>query len=89
MTDTELKHEINSILNEIEEPIKRLKELVINYADTHDKLDLYNIDGGELERRIDGLGWLNGWIIDRLNHRNQDSNLSRTRKIRKAQGYNL
>ena len=92
MLDTETTkfgEELGNILNEMEEQKNKLRTLVINYADNHDKLDLYDIDGGVLERKLDELGFINGWVIDRLMHRTENSRGSVTNKIRKAQGYNV
>lgn len=88
MEDTEFLKQLNAILDEMEEPKAKLRELVISYAETHDKLDLVDLDGGNTDRRLDGLGFINGWVIDRLMHKTDKSRESLTRKIRKAQGYN-
>lgn len=85
----ELVKQLNSILDEMEAPLGKIIHLIMNYADSHDRIDLYGIDGGETERRLDGLGSTNGWVIDRLMHRTYNERGSVTRKINKAQGYNL
>jgi len=79
---------ISEQLEKAEKELQILKEAVIAYSDNHEPLSLYSIDGGELERKIDGLVFVNSWIIDRLGHVNPNSKKSYTHKIRKALGYN-
>lgn len=90
MTDTqkELLKNMNSILIEIGDSMNKLMLLVMDYADNNEPLDLYELDGGETERKLDRLGFTNGWVVDRLMHRTMKSKGSICRKIRKAQGYN-
>ena len=71
MTQEKLKERLEHRLDLLEESMQALKELVITYADNNEPLDLYALDGGELERRLDGLGFTNGWVIDRLAHRTE------------------
>lgn len=85
----ELVKELNSILDEMEAPLGKIRHLIMHYADSHDRIDLYGIDGGETERRLDGLGYINGWVIDRLMHRTPKSKGSVVHRIKKAQGYGV
>lgn len=89
MEKEELIKELNSVLDEMEAPLEKIRKLIISYADNHDKIDLYAIDGGRTESRLDGLGYINGWVIDRLMHKTYKDRGSLTRKIKKAQGYNV
>ena len=89
MDREELVKQLNSILDEMETPLNKIRNLIIDYADSHDKIDLYAIDGGQTERRLDGLGYINGWVVDRLMHRTPKSRGSLVHKIKKAQGYNV
>jgi len=89
MEKQELVSQLNSILDEMEAPLDKIRSLIINYADNHDKVDLYDIDGGHTERRLDDLGYINGWVIDRLMHKTYLDRGSVTKKIKKAQGYNI
>ena len=89
MTKDELYRTLSERLIRVENEMRFLKDAVIEYADNNEPLDIYALDGGELERKLDGLGFTNGWVIDRLKHINPNSNKSLTRKIRKAQGYNI
>lgn len=88
MTQEKLKQLMEQSLDSIELAMAQLKTVVIEYADHNEPLDLYGLDGGELERKLDGLGFTNGWVIDRLAHRTEKSRGSVLRKIRIAQGYN-
>lgn len=85
---SDLETQLVSVLNEIDVSMNKLKKIVIDYADNNEPLDLYALNGGEVERKLDGLGFTNGWVIDRLLHVNPNSPRSKSRKIRKAQGYN-
>ena len=89
MDKEELVKQLNSILDEMEVPLGKIRSLIMHYADSHDKVDLYYIDGGETERRLDVLGYLNGWVVDRLMHRTPKSRGSLVHKIKRAQGYNV
>ena len=89
MTQEKLKQLMEQSLDNIEMAMAQLKTVVIEYADHNEPLDLYALDGGELERKLDGLGFTNGWVIDRLLHRTSESRGSLVTKIRKAQGYNV
>ena len=89
MSREELVKELNSILDEMEAPLGKIRHLIMHYADSHDRVDLYAIDGGETERRLDGLGYINGWVIDRLMHRTYKDRGSVTHRIKKAQGYGV
>ncbi len=89
MNREELVKELNSIFDEMEAPLDKIRNLIIAYADSHNKIDLYAIDGGQTERRLDGLGYINGWVIDRLMHRTYKDRGSVTYRIKKAQGYNV
>lgn len=85
---SDLETQLVSVLDEIDVSMNKLKKTVIDYADNNEPLDLYALNGGEVERKLDGLGVTNGWVIDRLLHVNPNSPRSKSRKIRKAQGYN-
>ncbi len=89
MDREELVKQLNSILDEMEAPLDKIRNLIIDYADSHDKIYLYAIDGGQTERRLDDLGYINGWVIDRLMHRTYQDRGSVTYRIKKAQGYNV
>lgn len=89
MNSEELVKQLNSILDEIESPLDKIRNLIIAYADSHDKIDLFGIDGGVTERRLDNLGYINGWVIDRLMHRTSKDRGSVTHRVEKAQGYNV
>ena len=88
MTKERLQKLMEQSLDSLEMAMAQLKTVVIEYADHNEPLDLYALDGGELERKLDGLGFTNGWVIDRLAHRTEKSRGSVLRKIRIAQGYN-
>lgn len=88
MTQQELKQLMEQKVDTLDTVMAELKSIVIEYADHNEPLDLYALDGGELERKLDGLGFTNGWVIDRLAHRIEKSRGSVLRKIRIAQGYN-
>ena len=89
MTKEELKEELSQKLYDVEVAMEKLKSVVIDYADHNEPIDLYYLDGGVLERRLDGLGYTNGWVIDRLAHKTYQDRGSVTRKIKRAQGYNV
>ena len=89
MTTDGLYKYLEKHLTKIENEMHFLRVAIIDYADNNEPLDLYDIDGGRLERKIDILGYMNGWIVDRLKHTNPNSNRGLTHKIRKAQGYNV
>lgn len=88
MTEKELTKAIKENLNQMAYYMQLIHKATIQYADSHEALDLFDVDGGETVRLLDGLGFLNGWVIDRLMHRTDKSKGSLVRKIRKAQGYN-
>ncbi len=89
MTKRELADKLADKLDTLEIAMADLRSVVIEYADHNEPIDLYDLDGGKLERQLDNLGWTNGWVMDRLAHRTDKSRGSLVAKIRKAQGYNV
>ena len=88
MNGTELTQGLCSILDKMEVLKNEMIKIITDYAEKNEPLDLYDLDGGETMRKLDGLGFLNGWAVDRLLHRTVRNGKSLLGKIRKAQGYN-